>query len=108
MVTLWTKSILALPLVGLAIVNLILMLELLGRTEKRFNPGTLRLVHRVVGVAYIVLFILLSYFCLRIMRASGQELSARAAIHFLLAVVTFIVLCFKLSFVRSLLRAMGG
>lgn len=100
LITFWTKSILALPLVGLAILNLIVMLEFLGRTERRFDPKSLRLIHRVVGIVYILLFLLLSYFCITIMRASGQELSARAALHSLLAVATFILLCLKLSFVR--------
>lgn len=100
MITLWTKSILSLPLIGLAILNLIAMLELLGRTEKRYDPKSLRLIHRIGGVCYIVLFIILSYFCLRLMRAAGQELSARAALHGILAVATFIVLCLKLVFVR--------
>ena len=100
MITLWAKSIMALPLVGLAVLNLIVMLELLGRTERRFDAKWLRLIHRVGGICYIVLFIILSYFCLRIMRASGQELSARAALHFLFAVGAFLVLCLKLVFVR--------
>lgn len=100
MVTLWTKSILTLPVVGLALLNLIVMLEFLGRTERKFNPKSLRLMHRIGGICYILLFITLSYFCLRLMRAAGQELSARAALHGILAVATFIVLCLKLVFVR--------
>ena len=100
MVTFWTKSILAIPWVGLAVLNLILMLELLGRTEKRFDPRVLRFVHRVVGILWIVLFLVLSYFCLKIMRASGQELSARGALHSILAVATFVLLCLKLLAVR--------
>ncbi|MBW2123630.1 MAG: cytochrome c [Deltaproteobacteria bacterium] len=100
MVTLWTKSVLSLPLVGLAVVNLIVMLELSGRAERRFSPGSLRLIHRISGGAYIVLFLLLSYFCLRVMRVSGQELSARAALHGGLAVATLLLLCLKLAVVR--------
>ena len=100
MVTLWTKSILSLPLIGLALFNLIVMLEFLGRAERRFSPKSLRRIHRVIGIFYILLFLLISYFCLKIMRVSGQELSARGALHGLLAVAAFIVLCLKLSFVR--------
>ena len=74
MINLWTKSILSLPLIGLAILNLIVMLELLGRTEKRYDPKSLRLIHRIGGICYIVLFITLSYFCLRLMRAAGQAI----------------------------------
>lgn len=50
-----TKSILELILTGLAIVNLVVMLELLGRTEeRRFNPKKLRLIHRLSGYFFIV------------------------------------------------------
>ncbi len=100
MVSLWTKSILALPLVGLALVNLIVMLELLGRTERRFNPKALRWIHRIVGIVFILLFLLISYFCLRFMRVSVQDLSARVALHSVFSVAAFILLCLKLSFVR--------
>jgi mono/diheme cytochrome c family protein len=96
-----TKSILALILTGLAIVNLVVMLELLGRTgEKRFNPKKLRLIHRVSGYLFILLFLLISYFCITIMRGMGQDLPARAALHGLFAVATFFLLCLKISLVR--------
>lgn len=96
-----TKSILALILTGLAVLNLVVMLELLGRTElQRFNPRTLRLIHRVSGYVFILLFLSISYYCIKIMKGMGQDLPIRTAFHGLLAVTTFILLCLKITLVR--------
>ncbi len=96
-----TKSILALILTGLAIVNLVVMLELLGRAgEKRSNSKKLRLIHRVSGYIFILLFLFISYFCIKIMRGMGQDLPARAALHGIFAVATFFFLSLKITFVR--------
>ena len=96
-----TKSILTLILTGLAIVNVVVMLELLGRTEeRRFNPKKLRQIHRVSGYFFMLLFLFISYFCIKIMRGMGQDLTARAALHGLLAVATFFLLCLKITLVR--------
>ncbi len=96
-----TKSILALVVTGLAILNLVVMLELLGRTgEKSFNPKKLRLIHRVIGYLFILLFLLISYFCITIMRGMGQDLPVRAALHGLFAVATFFLLSLKITLVR--------
>jgi mono/diheme cytochrome c family protein len=95
--TFWTKSILALILIGAALINLGVILELLGRKEKRFNPKTLRTIHRINGYFF---FLFISYFCLKIMRGGGQELSARGALHGFLAVATFSLLLVKILIVR--------
>ena len=96
-----TKSILALILTGLAIVNLVVMLELLGRAgEKSSNPKKLRLIHRVSGYFFILLFLFISYYCIKIMRGMGQDLPARGALHGLFAVATFFLLSLKITLVR--------
>ena len=96
-----TKSILALILVGLAVLNLVVMLELLGRTdEKKFNPKKLRQLHRVSGYVFILLFLFISYYCIKIMRGMGQDLPARANFHAILAVATFFLLSLKITIVR--------
>ena len=96
-----TKSIMALVLVALAVVNFIVILELLGRTgEKRFNPKRLRLIHRINGYVIFVLFIVLSYLCIIIMRGMDGPLPARAALHGLLASAAFFLLCVKIIIVK--------
>ncbi len=98
--SLFAKSILSLPLAGLAVFNLIVILEFLGRTEKKFDPKSLRRIHRVVGILFLILFLLISYFCLTYMRASGQEMSPRVAFHSALAVGALILIFLKLLCVR--------
>jgi mono/diheme cytochrome c family protein len=99
--TFWTKSILALVLTGSAFLGLFAILELLGRKEKRFNPRTLRTIHRVNGYFFFVFYLFISYYCLKIMRGAGEELSARASLHGLLAVAAFFILCVKILILRS-------
>ncbi|UCF82247.1 MAG: cytochrome c [Desulfobacteraceae bacterium] len=98
--TLWTKSILALILTALTILNLLSILELLGRKEKRLNPKALRFFHSINGYFFFVLFLVISYYCLKIMRAAGQDLSPRVALHGLLAVATFLFLGLKILILR--------
>ena len=99
--TLMTKSILSLVLVGLAVVNLVTMLEVLGRPDgKRADPKRLRLIHRVCGYVFIALFLVLSYFCLVILRGMGQEPPSRVTLHGLLSVTAFLVLSIKITLIR--------
>lgn len=98
--TLLEKSILSLPLTGLVILGFLSAFELLGRKDKRFRPQHLRLVHRVNGYAFFILSLFLSYHCLKIMRGTVGELSARAALHGLLAVGVFLFLALKILIIR--------
>ncbi|MBW2028208.1 MAG: hypothetical protein JRH06_10735 [Deltaproteobacteria bacterium] len=70
--TFWAKSILSLPWIVSVVLALLTAFELLGRKEKRLNPQTLRLVHRVNGYCFLILFLILSYYCLKIMRGAGR------------------------------------
>ena len=97
----FTKSILALVLVGLGMLNVLFMLEILGRAgEKRYDPKKLKLAHRLNGYVFVLLCLALSYLCVKIMRGMGGELSARATLHGLLAVAAFFLLGFKILVVR--------
>lgn len=98
--TFYIKSILAIFLALSAFVALFSMLELMGRQEKRFAPRTLKIVHRANGVFFILLALVISYYCLKIIRGAGLELSARGALHSLLATAVFLVLFLKISIVR--------
>ena len=67
--TFFTKSILSLVLLGSTLIAFFTMFELMGRKEKRFNPKLLRTVHRINGYCFLILFIILSYYCLKIIEA---------------------------------------
>ena len=97
----FTKSILSLILLGMGILNMIVMLQILGRTgEKKSDPKRLRMIHRVNGYLFILFFLVISYICIKIMRGMGQDLNPRAALHATIASATFFLLCFKILIVR--------
>jgi mono/diheme cytochrome c family protein len=98
--TFYIKSILSIFLALSACVAIFSMLELMGRKEKRFAPKILKTVHKANGVFFILLALVISYYCLKIMRGAGLELSARAALHSLLATTVFLVLFLKISIIR--------
>ncbi|MBW2066139.1 MAG: cytochrome c [Deltaproteobacteria bacterium] len=98
--TLWVKSILSLAWIGFVLLGFLTAFELLGKKEKRFEPQILRLVHRINGYISFVLFLIVSYYCLKIMRGSGQELSPRAALHGVLAVGVFLFLVLKILIIK--------
>ncbi|MFC1822389.1 c-type cytochrome [Thermodesulfobacteriota bacterium] len=95
-----TKSVLALILTGSAILGFFAIFELLGRKEKRMNPKLLRAFHRLNGYFFFLFFLFISYYCLKIMRGMGQDLSARAALHGILATAAFMLLCIKILIIR--------
>lgn len=98
--TLLTKSILAFVLVFLALINFVTMLEVMGRPKPRSNADTLRLIHRLSGVCFIVLLLVLIYTGGTFLDALGGEPSPRVALHALMAVAALVTLCVKVSFVR--------
>jgi hypothetical protein len=97
----FTKSILALILVALGLINAVVMLELLGRAgEKRFDAKRLRFIHHLNGYIFLLLYLFIAYLCIKIMRGMGGELPSRAALHSLLAAAGFFLLGLKLLIVR--------
>jgi len=76
------------------------MFEIFGRSEKRFNIEKLKNLHRANGIFYILLFILISYFCLDFMVKTKLEPSPRALFHSVFALTVLILLCLKISIIR--------
>jgi mono/diheme cytochrome c family protein len=94
------KSLLSIPLFVLVLISTITMFEILGRTERKFAARKLRRLHAFAGFLYILLFALISYFCLETIARTGAELSPRSTIHSMLAVAIIVLLAIKSSFVR--------
>ena len=94
------KSILSLGMILIVLVQMFLMFEVVGRTEKRFDAGKLKKIHRINGVIFILLYCFIAYFCLRYIADSKDELSPRVALHGLLAFSVIILLALKISFIR--------
>lgn len=94
------KSVLSIGILALTFLSMFTMFEILGRAEKRYDLETLKKTHRVAGILFFLLFIVVAYFCLRYLIASKSELSPRSAFHSTFALAVFILFCLKVSFVR--------
>lgn len=81
-------------------VALFTMFEIFGRSEKRFNIEKLKRIHKVNGMLYILIFILIAYFCLNFMIKTKVDLSPRALFHSVFALTVFVLLCLKISYIR--------
>jgi cytochrome c2 len=94
------KSYLAIIMILLALFAMFTMFEIFGRTEKRFNMEKLKKFHKANGIIYILLFGLISYFCLDFIIKTKAEPSSRVTFHGLFALTVIILLFLKVSFVR--------
>ena len=94
------KSYLAIPFLAAGLVAMLLMLDLMGRPQRKLNPYLLRRGHKAAGFIFIVLLGILSYLCIGYVEAVGDRMSHRAVIHSVLALGLIGVLLVKLLIVR--------
>lgn len=96
----YIKSLLSLVIIFSASVALFTMLEIFGRTDRRFNPEGLIKIHRLNGLLFGALSLVIAYLCLDFMARTQAELSSRASFHVVLALAVFLLLALKISFIR--------
>ncbi len=94
------KTILSIPLVLLVLLGMFTMFEIHGRTERRFDPEKLKRLHRISGYLYLCVFLIISAACIIYVVNTKVELTARGALHSIIAMFIFVLLCIKISFVR--------
>ena|ERR1700690_1435748 len=94
------KSILSSVMTAMAFIQIFLMFELFGRSQVRYDAATLKKMHRINGILFLLLYFSVAYFCLRYIRSSNEELSPRVTSHALLALSVIALLGLKLSFIR--------
>jgi mono/diheme cytochrome c family protein len=94
------KSLLALALLLLSLVSVFSMFEMFGRQERRFDPGTLRKLHRLSGITFFFLSLAIAYICLDFLAKTRAEPSPRAAFHAVFSVSVLFLLCLKILFNR--------
>ncbi|MFQ5906387.1 MAG: DUF6529 family protein [bacterium] len=84
--SLLVKAILSTVFLGTGVVAVMCMLTLMGRAQRKMSVTVLRRMHRVFGLLFLVLLLLISYFCLGYVKMAGEDLSGRAVFHGVLAV----------------------
>ncbi|MDH5715853.1 MAG: cytochrome c, partial [Candidatus Aminicenantes bacterium] len=82
------------------VVAVICMLALMGRAERKISATFLRRMHKGAGAVFLILLLVISYFCVRYWAVMGDQLSVRAVIHIVLSILLFIVLVLKISIVQ--------
>ncbi len=83
-----------------AIIAMFTMLEILGRKESKYDVHKLRKIHKINGVVFLLIFLVISYFCLSFIVNTKSELTPRGAFHSVFALTIILLLIIKLSFIK--------
>ena len=94
------KSILGSIFLLAGLIAFLSMFTIMGKQEKKTSALVLRRTHKIAGFIFFTLMLLISYFCLKYWAQTGDQVSARAALHGVLAFGLIIVLLIKISIVR--------
>lgn len=107
------KSILAIGFLLCGSIAVLSMFILMGKANLKTSATILRRIHRATGFVFIILMLVISYFCIRYLVMVGDNLSTRAVLHGVLALGLLAVLILKIlivQFYKQLIRfapAMG-
>ncbi|MEW5744959.1 MAG: cytochrome c [Nitrospirota bacterium] len=94
------KTILSIVLLALTGIAVFTMFEVFGRSEKRYSVERLKRIHRINGMAYLLLFLVIAGLCLYVIAATKAEPSVRASLHGVFALAVLVILLMKISFVE--------
>lgn len=94
------KSILATFFLLAGLISIISMLTLMGRSGRKVSANFLRKTHKISGFVFCILLIVISYFCIKYWVTAGDQLSARAISHGILALALIITFILKVSIVQ--------
>jgi cytochrome c2 len=94
------KSILALILLATAVSAVISMFTIMGKAEKKIDPKTLRKIHKISGLLFLLLLLPLLFLGMRYWVRIGDEASLRAVFHAVLALGLIVIFLLKVVIVK--------
>jgi len=94
------KSILSLFMILGAIIAMFTMFEIFGRGIAKYKVTSLKVLHRVNGLIYFILFLYIAYHCIDFIISTRGELSSRATFHTIFALTILVLFGVKISFIR--------
>lgn len=94
------KSILGTIFFLAGLVAITTMFSIMGKQERKIPATTLRKIHRTAGFTFLVLMLVISYFCIKYWAMTGDQISTRAIFHSVLALGLIIILFIKVSIIR--------
>jgi mono/diheme cytochrome c family protein len=83
-----------------ALIAMFTMFEIFGRGSAKYKVTTLKVLHRVNGVIYLILFLYIAYHCIDFIISTKGELSSRSTFHSIFALTILVLFGVKISFVR--------
>ncbi len=94
------KSIMSIVIILLTMISIYTMLEIFGRSPVTVDVRKYKKIHKVTGYAYIVIFIIVSYFCLNYIFLSRTELTPRSTLHGFLSITVLVLFAMKVLITR--------
>lgn len=94
------KSILALFFLAAGVAAVLAMFSLMGKTEHKTSPLTLRKLHRSMGFIFVILLIITTVLCVKYVARAGDQISHRAALHGVLALLLIGALAVKIVIIK--------
>ena len=76
------------------------MLTLMGRPNRKTRPSLLKILHKTNGFIFLLLLLVISYFCIKYVSTVGGPLQPRAISHSVLALFLLIIFFIKILIVR--------
>ena len=97
---LFLKLILSVVMILSALFAMFTMFEILARAEKKFSVKRLKTLHKINGIVYFLIFLFITYFCLRFIITSGAELTPRGTMHSILALTVMVLFGLKIAIIK--------
>lgn len=94
------KSLLSLLITLSAVIAMYTMFEIFGRNRTGTDTVKLTRIHKLNGIIYFIIIIIISYFCLSFIVMTKSELSARSTLHGILSFSIFVLMGVKISYIR--------
>lgn len=94
------KSILGTIFFLAGLVAISTMFSIMGKQERKVSATILRRIHRTAGFTFLILMLVISYFCIKYWAMTGDQISIRAIFHSVLALGLIIILFIKVSIIR--------
>jgi cytochrome c2 len=95
------KSLLSLVIIGLTFVAMFTMYEIFWRREKRFNVEKLKKAHKLNGLFYVLLYLVIAFICIDVIVKTNAVPSPRALLHASFAIAVAIVIAIKVIILES-------
>ncbi len=76
------------------------MFTLMGRQNRKMKPSLLKILHKINGYIFLLLLLVISYFCIKYVAGIGDRLPPRAISHIILALFLLIIFFIKILIVR--------